>query len=142
MSFVFFSGTLMWNCFLCPCQAPKTQGTPCTTIENAAHPVLTLVLFFLRFNPTCSLCSANSGCGKTSLCNEFTDADFWVLDEGFMDMPDYALHPQSLLMETTWVCQWFTRLLKKMSELKVIYYKLKNMKTCIFVIYFCCIFMT
>ena len=58
------------------------------------------------------------GCGKTSLCNEFTDADFWVLDEGFMDMPAYALHPQSLLMETTWVCQWFTRLLKKMSELK------------------------
>jgi hypothetical protein len=35
-----------------------------------------------------------------------------------MDMPAYALHPQSLLMETTWVCQWFTRLLKKMSELK------------------------
>ena len=35
-----------------------------------------------------------------------------------MDMPAYALHPQSLLMETTWVCQWFTRLLKKMSENK------------------------
>ena len=27
-------------------------------------------------------------------------------------MPDYALHPQSLLMETSWVCSWFTRLLK------------------------------
>lgn len=35
-----------------------------------------------------------------------------------MDMPAYALHPQSLLMETTWVCSWFTRLLKKMSDLK------------------------
>ena len=33
-------------------------------------------------------------------------------------MPAYALHPQSLLMETTWVCQWFTRLLKKMTESK------------------------
>ena len=33
-------------------------------------------------------------------------------DEGFMNMPDYALHPQSLLMETSWVCSWFTRLLK------------------------------
>jgi len=29
-----------------------------------------------------------------------------------MNMPDYALHPQSLLMETSWVCSWFTRLLK------------------------------
>ena len=31
---------------------------------------------------------------------------FWVLDEAFLDMPSYALHPQSLLMETTWVCSW------------------------------------
>ena len=35
-----------------------------------------------------------------------------------MDMPEYALHPQSLLMETTWVCAWFTRLLKKLSDIK------------------------
>ena len=35
-----------------------------------------------------------------------------------MDMPAYACFTQSLLMETTWVCQWFTRLLKKMSENK------------------------
>ena len=62
--------------------------------------------------------AVHSGCGKTAICEEFSEADFWVLDEGFMDMPAYALHPQSLLMETTWVCQWFTRLLKKMSENK------------------------
>lgn len=34
-----------------------------------------------------------------------------------MDMPAYALHPQSLLMETTWVCSWFERLLEKASTL-------------------------
>ena len=33
-------------------------------------------------------------------------------------MPSYSLHPQSLLMETTWVCSWFARLLKKQAELK------------------------
>lgn len=32
-----------------------------------------------------------------------------VLDEAFLDMPEYALHPQSLLMETTWVCSWCVR---------------------------------
>jgi thymidylate kinase len=34
-----------------------------------------------------------------------------------MDMPDYALHPQSLLMETTWVCAWFRRILEKAAAL-------------------------
>jgi hypothetical protein len=29
-----------------------------------------------------------------------------------MDMPAYALHPQSLLMETSWVCSWFERVLR------------------------------
>jgi deoxyadenosine/deoxycytidine kinase len=28
-----------------------------------------------------------------------------------MTMPNKLLHPQSLLMETTWVCQWFQRLI-------------------------------
>lgn len=58
------------------------------------------------------------GCGKTKICKEFEQADFWVLDEGFMNMPSYSLHPQSLLMETSWVCSWFARLLKKQAELK------------------------
>ena len=57
------------------------------------------------------------GSGKSTICEEFEAADFWVLDEGFMSMPEYSLHPQSLLMETTWVCSWFGRLLKKQAEL-------------------------
>lgn len=48
-----------------------------------------------------------SGCGKTELCQQFQDAGFNILDEAFLDMPEYALHPQSLLMETTWVCAWY-----------------------------------
>eukprot|EP00753_Platysulcus_tardus_P000783 PLAT10711.1.p1 GENE.PLAT10711.1~~PLAT10711.1.p1 ORF type:complete len:286 (-),score=125.06 PLAT10711.1:90-947(-) len=58
------------------------------------------------------------GAGKTQLCREFAAAGYWVLDEGFLDMPEYALHPQSLLMETAWVCAWFQRLLKHDNELK------------------------
>jgi hypothetical protein len=58
------------------------------------------------------------GSGKTELCKQFKDEKFWVLDEGFMDMPEYALHPQSLLMETSWVVNWFMRLLKHASEIK------------------------
>lgn len=27
-------------------------------------------------------------------------------------MPSYGIHPQSLLMETTWICSWFERILK------------------------------
>jgi thymidylate kinase len=57
------------------------------------------------------------GSGKTQLCNEFESYGFDVLDEAFLDMPEYALHPQSLLMETTWVCSWFERVLKKASDL-------------------------
>ena len=58
------------------------------------------------------------GCGKTELSKQFQDAGFWVLDEAFLDMPEYALHPQSLLMETTWVCCWFERLLRRADECK------------------------
>jgi len=39
-----------------------------------------------------------------------------VLDEAFLDMPSYGLHPQSVLMETTWICSWFERLLKYANE--------------------------
>lgn len=41
-----------------------------------------------------------------------------MLDEAFLDMPEYALHPQSLLMETSWVVAWFMRLLKHAAEIK------------------------
>ena len=37
------------------------------------------------------------GCGKSSLCEKFQEAGYEVLDEAFLDMPEYALHPQSLL---------------------------------------------
>lgn len=53
------------------------------------------------------------GCGKSSLIEEFRAHGYDVLDEGFMDMPDYALHPQTLLMETAWVCSWFERVLQQ-----------------------------
>ncbi|KAG7389887.1 hypothetical protein PHYPSEUDO_009401 [Phytophthora pseudosyringae] len=52
------------------------------------------------------------GCGKTALCEEFEAQGYDILDEAFMDMPAYALHPQSLLMETSWVCSWFERVLR------------------------------
>lgn len=52
------------------------------------------------------------GCGKTALVEEFEAQGYRVLDEAFMDMPAYALHPQSLLMETSWVCSWFERVLR------------------------------
>ena len=56
------------------------------------------------------------GCGKSSLCKQMSAAGYSILDEAFLDMPDYALHPQSLLMETTWVCAWFQRILRKAAE--------------------------
>ena len=53
------------------------------------------------------------GVGKTELCSRFRRNGFAVQDEAFLDMPDYMLHPQSLLMETTWVCSWFEQLLRR-----------------------------
>ncbi|KAF0686326.1 Aste57867_21865 [Aphanomyces stellatus] len=51
------------------------------------------------------------GSGKTSLVNEFAANGFRILDENFLDMPAHSLHPQSLFMETKWVCSWFDRVL-------------------------------
>ncbi|CAK4384445.1 unnamed protein product [Aphanomyces euteiches] len=51
------------------------------------------------------------GSGKTSLCNEFAALGFRILDENFLDMPAHSLHPQTLFMETKWVCSWFDRVL-------------------------------
>lgn len=58
------------------------------------------------------------GCGKTALCRAFEAQGYSVLDEAFMDMPSYALHPQSLLMETAWVCSWFERVLRLASRVQ------------------------
>jgi thymidylate kinase len=55
--------------------------------------------------------------GKSTLCKQFEDSNYLVLDEAFFTMPEYALHPQSLVMETLWVAKWVERLLKKQSEL-------------------------
>ena len=59
------------------------------------------------------------GSGKTSLLSSLEMAGFNVLDEAFIDMPSYTktLHPQSLCMESMWVCNWFERLLKKKQEI-------------------------
>ena len=57
------------------------------------------------------------GCGKTRLSGHFEDSGFQILDEAFLDIESYSLHPQSLLMETSWVCSWFERILKKSKEL-------------------------
>lgn len=59
------------------------------------------------------------GSGKTSVLSELATAGFNVLDEAFIDMPSYTkdLHPQSLMMESMWVCQWFERLLRKKSNM-------------------------
>ena len=78
------------------------------------------------------------GSGKTELTKSFAEAGHVVLDEGFLDMPLSALHPQSLLMETTWVCSWFRRLvdvalgsnklalIADRSPLSAVFYALRN----------------
>ena len=58
------------------------------------------------------------GSGKSELCRAFQHHGFPVLDEGFLDMPEYALHPQSLLMEMTWAASWFQRLLKTKADVE------------------------
>eukprot|EP00762_Andalucia_godoyi_P001608 ANDGO_00199.mRNA.1 hypothetical protein DICPUDRAFT_27799 len=57
------------------------------------------------------------GSGKTELCKAFNSFGIEVLDEAFLQMPEYALHPQSLVMEAFWVSHWFQRLLKRHHEI-------------------------
>eukprot|EP01112_Ceratiomyxa_fruticulosa_P000395 TRINITY_DN1035_c0_g1_i2.p1 TRINITY_DN1035_c0_g1~~TRINITY_DN1035_c0_g1_i2.p1 ORF type:complete len:224 (-),score=33.31 TRINITY_DN1035_c0_g1_i2:139-810(-) len=56
------------------------------------------------------------GSGKTELCRLFQLAGYNVLDEAFLDMPSFSLHPQSLTMESIWVSNWVQRLLKVQME--------------------------
>eukprot|EP00514_Thraustochytrium_sp_LLF1b_P012654 CAMPEP_0184548632 /NCGR_PEP_ID=MMETSP0199_2-20130426/6316_1 /TAXON_ID=1112570 /ORGANISM="Thraustochytrium sp., Strain LLF1b" /LENGTH=229 /DNA_ID=CAMNT_0026943257 /DNA_START=172 /DNA_END=858 /DNA_ORIENTATION=- len=58
------------------------------------------------------------GSGKTTLLEQFKTFGFQVLDEGYLDMPTGGMHPQSLVMETTWVCSWFARVLRLAQQLK------------------------
>eukprot|EP00771_Trimastix_marina_P002992 gnl/Trimastix_PCT/4172.p2 GENE.gnl/Trimastix_PCT/4172~~gnl/Trimastix_PCT/4172.p2 ORF type:complete len:214 (+),score=77.33 gnl/Trimastix_PCT/4172:64-705(+) len=57
------------------------------------------------------------GAGKTELCKQLKNVGFDVLDEAFIDMPSYAIHPQSLMMESVWLSNWFTRLLQRSHEM-------------------------
>lgn len=52
------------------------------------------------------------GCGKTSLIQQFSDHGFKVVDEHFLNMESYSLHPQTLTMEHMWVAHWMQRLLQ------------------------------
>lgn len=52
------------------------------------------------------------GSGKTELCTAMESKGYQVLDEAFLDMPKSKLHPQTLIMETMWVANWFKRLLE------------------------------
>ena len=57
------------------------------------------------------------GSGKTELCRQFQKAGFEVLDEGFMNMPSFpGIKPQSLIMESIWVSNWFQRLLQMQKD--------------------------
>ncbi|GMI35404.1 hypothetical protein TeGR_g11941, partial [Tetraparma gracilis] len=56
------------------------------------------------------------GCGKTQLTQQFESAGFKTLDEAFLTMPSAKIGPQSLLMETQWVCSWFLRLLNLVDD--------------------------
>ena len=40
-----------------------------------------------------------------------------MLDEAFIGMPSFALHPQTLVMETIWVSEWIKRILQKQKDL-------------------------
>jgi len=56
------------------------------------------------------------GSGKTELVKLFHLAGFPVLDEAFLDMHAFALHPQTLTMETIWVAHWIQRLLQRQQD--------------------------
>lgn len=52
------------------------------------------------------------GCGKTMIIEEIKNRGLSVLDEGFLNMPEFALSPQSHTMEFIWISQWITRALE------------------------------
>jgi hypothetical protein len=58
------------------------------------------------------------GSGKTEFCKQIGDAGFQVLDEAFVDMPEFSLHPQTLVMENIWVAKWIERCLQKQKEVR------------------------
>lgn len=67
----------------------------------------------LGFGFHCCYAAGCHGVGKTAIAEYFESSGFAVLDEGFLDAPPTLLHPQSLLLESTWVCAWFERLMNE-----------------------------
>lgn len=56
------------------------------------------------------------GSGKSELCRYLQKMGFPVLDEGFIDMPNFSLHPQTFTMESIWVSNWIQRVLQRQEE--------------------------
>ncbi|KAL0589942.1 hypothetical protein ABG067_001908 [Albugo candida] len=80
---------------------PKMVQVDFSRIMESSRPQLTVVCL-----------EGCHGSGKTVICNEMRARGYPVLDEAFLDMPSYSLDPQSLLMETYWVCNWFQSILR------------------------------
>lgn len=51
------------------------------------------------------------GCGKTALLGELRQRGANVIDEGFLNMPQLGLGPQTHTMEIIWVAEWIKRVL-------------------------------
>ena len=51
------------------------------------------------------------GCGKTALLQEIASRGGNVIDEGFLDMPQLGLGPQTHTMEMVWVAKWVEKVL-------------------------------
>tara|TARA_R110002153_G_scaffold273997_3_gene446444 strand:+ start:68233 stop:68742 length:510 start_codon:yes stop_codon:yes gene_type:complete len=62
------------------------------------------------------------GSGKTTLCSKLEELGYATLDEGFLDMPEYNITPQSFTMETIWLANWFERILRLSKESPGVYY--------------------
>jgi len=52
------------------------------------------------------------GSGKTSIIKGLNLRGYQTMDEAFVNQETYGLHPQSFIMETTWVVDWFKNILK------------------------------
>lgn len=51
------------------------------------------------------------GCGKTALLSELKSRGAHTLSEGFLDMPNFGIGPQTHTMEIIWVAKWLEKVL-------------------------------
>ena len=57
------------------------------------------------------------GCGKSTLTSLFEKSGYQTLDEAFLSMPELPpMSPQTMLMESIWIGNWFARLLNHSKE--------------------------